>query len=386
MSLSFLLAQLLVFQTAAPGLAPSAPADWAAFRGDPALNGVAPGALALPLAERWSFQAGKGIVPSPVVAGGRLYVGCDDHRLYCLDAASGALLWAHETKDILEAPATVVGERVFVGVTDGSFLALDAASGALAWSFQTEDKILGAANLLVLDGEPHLVLGSYDANVYCLAAADGSLRWKFETANYVNGTPAVEGERVVFGGCDAILHVLDGRTGKELQALELGNDSQVAGSVALRAGRAYFGHYGNAFVCVDLAENRVAWSFPDAKQAFFSSPSLTGERVVFGGRNKQLHCVDARTGELVWKYATRRKLDNSPVVVGDSVVIGTADGKLAVLGLADGGERWTADLGAELAGSVAVAGGWIYAADLDGRVRAFGPPPPAASQREGSSQ
>ena len=84
--------------------------------------------------------------------------------------------------------------------------------------------------------------------------------------------------------------------------------------------------------------------------------------------------VDAASGALLWKYATRRKLDNSPVVVGDQVVLGTSDGKLAVLALADGVERWSADLGAELAGSVAVAGGWIYTADLDGRVRAFGPP------------
>lgn len=373
---------LALFQSPAP--APAAPVRqaWPSHRGDPGLNGVAEGPLALPLAERWSFQAGKGIVPSPVVADGRLYVGCDDHKLYCLDATSGALVWAHETKDIVEAPALVAGGRVFVGVTDGSFLALDAQSGALVWSFQTQDKILGAANLLVLDGEPHLVVGSYDANVYCLAAADGRLRWSFETANYVNGTPAIEGERIVFGGCDAILHVLDGRTGKELQALELGNDSQVAGSVALKDGRAYFGHYGNAFVCVDLARNEVLWSYKDPQQAFFSSPSLSGGYAVFGGRNKQLHCVDAASGTLRWKFATRRKLDQSPVVVGDAVAIGTADGKLAVLALADGSERWKVDLGAELAGSIAVAGGWIYVADLDGRVRGFGPEP----AREGSGQ
>lgn len=374
---------LALAQAPAGAASPALRPDWPSHRGDPGLRGVAAGTLALPLAERWSFQAGKGIVPSPVVADGRLYVGCDDHKVYCLDARTGALLWAHETKDIVEASALVSGGRVFVGVTDGSFLALDAASGTLAWSFQTQDKILGAANLVVLEGEPHLVVGSYDANVYCLRASDGALRWTFETANYVNGTPAVEGERIVFGGCDAILHVLDGRSGKELSALELGTDAQVAGSVALKDGRAYFGHYGNAFVCVDLARNELLWSFPDPRQAFFSSPSVAGGRVVFGGRNKQLHCVDEASGTLVWKYPTRRKLDQSPIVVGDAVAIGTADGKLAVLALADGAERWTADLGAELSGSLAVADGWLYAADLDGRVRGFGPAPAPVPERSG---
>lgn len=386
MPLSFLPALLVVLQTPDPGPAPAARADWPSFRGDPALNGVAAGTLRLPLVERWSFQAGKGIVASPVVAGGRLYVGCDDHKLYCLEASSGATLWTHTAADILEAPAYVAAGMVFVGALDGSFLALDAVSGERVWSFQAEDKIQGAANGLVLDGEAHVVVGSYDARVYCLRASDGGLRWKFETADRVNGTPAVAGERVVFGGCDAVLHVLDGRTGEELQALTLGESSQVAGSVALRGGRAYFGHYGNAFVCVDLAENRVVWSFPDAKQAFFSSPSVSEERVVFGGRNKHLHCVDARTGELLWKYKTRRQLDNSPVLVGEDVVIGTADGQLAVLALADGSERWSTDLGAELAGSVAVADGWIFTADLDGRVRAFGPAAAEKRLAEGSGQ
>ena len=372
MSLLLTLALLAPRHAADPRAA--APAEWPSFRGDPALNGLAPGTLALPLEARWSFQAGKGLVPSPVVADGRLFVGCDDHKLYALDARSGQELWTHATADIIEAPALVLGGTVFVGVTDGSFLALDAKSGEKRWSFQSDDKILGGANWLVVEGEPHVVVGSYDANVYCLKASDGSLRWKFATSNYVNGTPAVFDGKLVFGGCDAILHVLDGKDGQELQALELGNDAQVAGSVALRDGRAFFGHYGNAFVCVDLTQNELVWSFPDAKQAFFSSPSLAGERVLFGGRNKQLHCVDAASGALLWKYATRRKLDNSPVVVGDQVVLGTSDGKLAVLALADGVERWSADLGAELAGSVAVAGGWIYTADLDGRVRAFGPP------------
>jgi outer membrane protein assembly factor BamB len=370
---------LLCVLQAAPGPAD----DWPAHRGDPALTGVAPGELRLPLVERWSFQAEKGFVPTPVVAGGRLFVGGDDHHVYALDAASGALVWKHQTADILEAPALVLGDTLFVGVLDGSFLALDARSGARRWSFQTEDKIVGGANVLLLEGVAHVVVGSYDANLYCLRASDGALRWKFETSNYVNGTPAIAANEVVFGGCDAILHVLDGATGKERAALELGNDSQVAGSVALHGGRAYFGHYGNAFVSVDLGKSELVWSFPDSKQAFFSSPALAQGRVVFGGRNKQLHCVDANTGELVWKYPTRRKLDNSPVIVGDAVVIGTSDGKLAVLALADGSERWSVDLGAELAGSVAVAAGHVYVADLDGRVRAFGPAPLSATATGG---
>ena len=61
---------------------------------------------------------------------------------------------------------------------------------------------------------------------------------------------------------------------------------------------------------------------------------------------------------------------------GDHVVVfGTGDGRVVILALTDGSERWTVELGSEIGGSVAVAGGWIYAAGLDGRVVAFGPAP-----------
>src|SRR5262249_37381048 len=153
---------------------------------------------------------------------------------------------------------------------------------------------------------------------------------------------AVADGRIVFGGCDSFLHVVSAADGSGLAKLELGDDAHVAGSVGIADGRVYLGHYGNAFVCADLAKNQLVWSFPDPKHPFFSSPALAGERVVFGGRNKQLHCVARADGKLLWKFATRRKVDGSPVIAGDAVAFGAGDGHLYVLALADGSERWSA--------------------------------------------
>jgi outer membrane protein assembly factor BamB len=61
-------------------------------------------------------------------------------------------------------------------------------------------------------------------------------------------------------------------------------------------------------------------------------------------------------------------------------VFGSGEGRVHVLALSDGAERWSAELGGEIGGSVAVADGWIYVAGLDGRVVAYGP---AAERAEG---
>ena len=365
-------------------LLPQAGGDWPSFRGDPAQSGIAAGTLVAAPVQRWSFRAPKAIVSSPVVAEGRLTIGCDDGNVYCLDARTGAQLWTHPTGDVIEAPPLIHAGSVYVGSSTGDFHALALADGSARWKASTGDKILGGANWIEVAGETRIVVGSYDANLYCFAAADGAVRWKYETGNYVNGAPAIEGGRIVFGGCDSRLHVVSALDGTALATLDLGPDAHVAGSVGLAGGRVYLGHYGNAFVCADLAGNEIRWSFPDPKHPFFSSPAITAERVVFGGRNKQLHCLRRSDGEVLWTYATRRKVDGSPVVAGDAVVFGSGDGKLIVLALADGSERWSFELGSEIGGSVAVAGGWIYAATLDGRVLAFGPPPePGTAARQG---
>jgi len=349
--------------------------DWPLYRGDPALNGVAAGKLPSAPVQRWSFQAAKSIVSSPVVSGGRLVIGCDDGNVYCLDAASGVQRWTFQTEDVIEAPPLIHEGSVYVGSSNGVFFALGLESGALRWKQATDDKILGGANWLVAGGETRIVVGSYDSNLWCFAAADGAVRWKYSTGNYVNGTPATEGGKIVFGGCDSCLHVVSAEDGSGLSRLELGPDAHVAASVALHDGRVYLGHYGNAFVCADLAKNELVWSFPDEKHPFFSSPAIADGRVVFGGRNKYVHCVNLADGKLLWKFATRRKVDGSPVIAGDAVVFAAGDGRISVLALSDGSERWSTELGSEIGGSGAVAGGWIYAAGLDGRIVAFGPPP-----------
>lgn len=365
--------------------------SWPVFRGDPALTGVAAGTVPASPTLRWTFQAGKHIVSSPVVerdapGGPLLVVGCDDGLVYALDATTGAKRWTFPTGDVIEAPPLIAYGSVFIGSSDGRFHALDLATGEARWTRETGDKILGGANALTLSGEERVVVGSYDSNLYCFAASDGAERWRYSTGNFVNGTPAVLGERIVFGGCDAVLHVVNAKDGTALAQIELGNDAHVAGSVALAGERVYLGHYGNAFVCVDLGTKQERWSLTDPKQPFFSSPALAHGKVYFGGRNKKLHCCDAETGELLWSFAARRKVDCSPIAVGDAIVFGAADGRLYVLDAGSGEERWNYDLGAELGGSLAVSDGWIYAAALDGRVVGFGPAASAggaSAQREG---
>ena len=82
--------------------------------------------------------------------------------------------------------------------------------------------------------------------------------------------------------------------------------------------------------------------------------------------------VDPQTGEELWQYAAKQRVDSSPVIVGDRVFVGSADGRLYELDLKTGQQNWEYESGAGFPGSPAVAGGKLVIASDDGVVYCFG--------------
>jgi outer membrane protein assembly factor BamB len=202
---------------------------------------------------------------SPAVAGGVVYFGSGDGRVYAVDAATGAERWHVQTGDVVHASPAVADGVVFVGSWDGDFYALDAATGAERWRFRGgRDDVLHnqvgfQSSAAVVDGVVYV--GCRDSKLYALDAATGAERWQFDNeGSWVVGSPAVAGGRVTFATSDSRkLHVLDARTGK---------------AVASQTGDAYM----------------------------FSSPALAGDVVLIGVLNGQLDARDAGTGALLWSY------------------------------------------------------------------------------------
>jgi eukaryotic-like serine/threonine-protein kinase len=83
--------------------------------------------------------------------------------------------------------------------------------------------------------------------------------------------------------------------------------------------------------------------------------------------------VKRETGESVWAFATRGKVDSSPVITADDkVVFGSEDGRLYIVSLKDGKELWNFEIGQPVTSSPAVAGGKVVIGCEDGSVYCFG--------------
>lgn len=367
-----------------PAQAAIAADDWASFRGDPQLTGVA----AAPLPERldvlWTFEIADGIESTAAVVGDVVYVGGLDGGLYALEFGTGKKLWRYAAADEIKSSPSVRDGVVYAGDEAGHFHAVDAATGEARWTFEADAGIISSASF----AGGGVIFGSQDNYLYSLSPADGSLRWKVETGSFVYATAAIatiEGrEAALVAGCDGVLRAIDARDGSEIAEVDIG--AYVGASPVVGDGRAYFGTFENEVLAVDLAAREVAWRYADPERHFpyYSSAAYVPDRLILGGRDKQVHALRPDTGKSVWSWQAGARVDSSPVIAGTVAWLGTLAGDVVGLAVADGSEVWRYATGSSITASPAVARGRLVIGTLDGILYSFGEPAASAGDGEGS--
>ena len=224
-------------------------------------------------------------------------------------------------------------------------------------------------------------MNGYDGTTRVLDAADGQLVWSYQTDNYINGAPAVvDGRWLVFGGCDALLHVVNLADGQRVHTIDA--NAYIPASIATFGTMAFCGNYANQTVAFDVAAGKQLWVYEDRPLPFFSSPAVNEQLVLIGSRDKHLHAIRRTTGELAWKFPTGGRVEASPIVFADAAVFGSADGRLYAAHLADGSELWRLELGESLVANPAYGEHLIVLGGEKGTVFALRPCPPPAPPKK----
>lgn len=359
------------------------------FRGGSSLTGVLETDLPEKLDVIWKFTREEGFIGSAAIVDGVVYVGGDDGNLYALSLADGSLKWAYETESLIESSPLVWNGTAYYGDDDGEFHAVDVTNGKARWTYKTGGQIISSANHI----DNRIVFGSYDGSVYCLAP-DGKLVWKCETQDRVHGTPGVVGKHVfengawkdeafcLAAGCDESMHVINADDGKQVRGIDMGSVS--GASAAVRGDRVYVGTYGNQVVAINWVSGEVVWTYENEDRQFpyMSSAAVTDELVIVGGRDKRVRALDVKDGKQRWEFATRSRVDSSPVVAGGSVFVGSSDGNLYRLAVKDGGELWRFEAASPITGSPAIADDRLVIGTVDGALYCFGESASSTNSRD----
>jgi len=349
---------------------PVADTAWPSFRGDPAMTGTSPVDFSMEPALAWTFEAGSAVTATAAIAGDRIYVATEGGRLTALRGADGVPLWTFEADAPISASPCIIGDAILVGDGNGVFYAID-LEGTERWRFATEAQITSSAT----PGPDNSVLfGSYDHRLYALDVADGTLRWAFETRAQVHCAPCIADGMVFIAGCDGKVRGIDALTG--LQRMEGDADSNFSAGPAWVDGMLYVGSMTGELLEVDGRDGRLI-KLPVEEDAgpVYAQAAVSEDTVVFATRGRYVVAMDRGEVSPRWTYRTRDRVDASPVIAGQAVLVGSMDGQLHAIDLARGTRLWGFDAGAAISASPAIGSGLLVIGAADGAVYAFKAPP-----------
>jgi outer membrane protein assembly factor BamB len=206
-----------------PAIPANPEGNWPQFHGNQSQTGYVNGELPDSLKPVWKFKTGGGVKSSPAIVNNIVYIGSSDKHIHAIDVQTGKPLWSRLLDDEVETSPTVIDKVVYIGTLAGTLYALDSGTGAELWKFSTEDKLTGGVNWFRnAENNLYILAGSYDSILYCVDARAGKAVWQYETGNYINGSPAVDDKYCVFGGCDAIIHIINLTDGKKAGEIDTG--------------------------------------------------------------------------------------------------------------------------------------------------------------------
>jgi outer membrane protein assembly factor BamB len=253
------------------------------------------------------YQGGDGPRATPTYRDGRLYALGALGELRSLDAATGSLIWrrniltdngASNLEWGMAASPLVVDDKVIVlpgGRNGRSVVAYDRLTGEVVWTSLDDQQAYTAPMLVTLAGVRQILVVTATRAVG-LDVEDGRLIWEYPWANYIGINVA--------------------------QPLLLGADR-----VFLSAG---YGHGAAVFEVARTAggfATRTIWQNTRMKNKFTSS--VLHEGYIYGLDEAILACVDAATGDLMWKGG--RYGYGQIVLAGDHVIVLAENGDLALV-------------------------------------------------------
>ncbi|NOS68719.1 MAG: PQQ-binding-like beta-propeller repeat protein [Verrucomicrobia bacterium] len=366
-------------------------ADWPGWRGPLRDGHVPPGVVVpetLPREPRivWRLKIGDGLA-SPVVAGNKVfYLDNQENQemLHALDQSTGRELWRSAIddlhKDSQSAPGPrctplVDGDRIYAQSTKGELRCLNVTDGQVKWRlnftrdfgaiFFGERGLAQGAHRHGYTGSPwvdnqRLLVTVGDTNgagIACLDKQTGAVLWKSQNDRAGNAAPIT----ALIGGVQpkqVVAFTVEGLIGLNLENGELlwrvplsstygrhVTTPVVVGNVVIVASHqrgmigaeitreAAAGNSTNAATSTKWNAS-IKWDSKDFTMNF-SSPVAVGEYLYGLGPEKNLFCLEAKTGKSMWSRegymkSSAEKAHAAFLAMGKNVLLLTDAGELVL--------------------------------------------------------
>ena len=323
----------------------------------------------------WKFKTGDCVKCSPIVdqSNGIVYFGSHDQFLYAVNIEDNLQIWRVFCGggSCFSSPSLSEDlQKIFVGTLGGNFLAISTAAGEVLWTFKVTKPIFSSP---VVYGE-FTCFSCVDGIIYMLQQ-NGTLLWKFQTNGPIFSSaclvrPSLKGnfeypERPSLANeRDCLDKWLVTDMSEYQESSSSSRKSEYMGNASSKSGSlkgAYFtsnrkcleypsllssnddciliGSHDNHLYCL-TNNGHLIWNF-EANSPVYSTPAISHCRTTERSENTAntlqrnfavacstkgtLYVIDLANGELLTSRDFPGEIFSSPVVVGNSIVVGCRD-------------------------------------------------------------
>jgi outer membrane protein assembly factor BamB len=248
----------------------------------------------------------------------------DSSTLVAISLADQSEVWRTPLGATSRSGVTIDGTNAFVGDQDGSVYAVSLETGAISWSEQMGGRVDSA--VAVSDGQVVAIARNTDTAQVVVDAFDeatGERSWPALAiqANSTAGTaPSAGGGSLFIGSGDRRVRALDAADGTERWAALALSLFSPATALAFDDQSVFAADIAGGLYRLDAADGGRAWSYHLNEVVLRSSPVVSGDSVLLGLGDGRLIAIDVASGHLVWQSALSPGLVGTIALASDAVI------------------------------------------------------------------
>jgi outer membrane protein assembly factor BamB len=328
------------------------------WQNNPTHDGFNPASpIVPPLRLKWTRDLSSSGVTSisyPLIAQGLIFVTTATQnnygaKLIALDEHTGATVWsANVGGTYFFADAAYDSGKVFVVNFDGLMKAFDAPTGTLLWSANLPGQYAFTSAPTAVNGVVFEGGAGSGGTVYAVDETNGAVLWTMGVENGDSSSPAITLGNVFVSYACPQTYAFNTVTGQLLWHRSSCCEGGGGATPVVHAAQLYV---RDSF-CTPGTSGLVLDANTGARIQGFNSdrpPAFLGNVALFF-QSGTLRGVDAQSGQVLWSFAGDGSLTSAPLVVNQTIYIGSNSGTLYGLN-ASGQQIWSTNVGAPIPSS-----------------------------------
>jgi outer membrane protein assembly factor BamB len=281
-------------------------------------------ATPFPAQTAWTLALNNRLAGAPAYGDSQMYFPIEGDRLVAYDL-SGRQLWiVHAT----QRSRLAAGNNLVFSVDTAGITARSAADGSERWTVPLDEPLAAA---LTWDNG-WLIAGTVSGSLLALRAEDGQLIWRANLPAPLHAPAALSGKHVYVPTADAHVRALQLDTGEEAWKFRLGD---APNEILALDTRIYVGSNDKYFYCLDAETGERLFRWPTGADVI-GQPVIIGRRVYFVSLDNFLYALDARSGSQAWAVRLPGRPIRGAIRAGEAVLVTGLGSKIHGYGARDG--------------------------------------------------